>query len=868
MASVSSTSSSLGNTSLRGYGGLASGIDRDSIIEQMTSGTQSKITKQEQKIEKLTWKQEAYQSISGQILDLADNYFSYTSTSTLKDSSVFAKNQITVQGDSDITKFISASGSSSMVDNLSILGVQQLATSTTLLSSKKGSDNGSIQTTITETSLTNEVYKSSNLQGTKLEFGYYGNEDKWHTQGTFKFPSTYTHQVDGKDVTETLDYTSMTDETKTEAERQAAGEELAGWLNKALEDAGIKNSDGETNISEVVEFKYSDGKLQLVEKEGKEGKFSLVINSSSSALKALGYNSDAEGNESSDGVSLKELKTDQKLYSETAVTSKNMIEMLAGKEFSISFAGQTKSVELVKKGETFKDLAELQTTIQERLDSAFGTGNIKVEKNSEGALKFSLGSNTSSTQTLVITTTDSELKKTLGLNQGTSTKLSTETSVKDNIDKLVEGASDEYKKQILKNLDENGLTINGVTIEGVTSDTTIEDMIDKINSTTEAGVKVSYLSSTNQFVMVSTETGSGREIALEGASLILFGAQIADGSFVDSRCIDKDGNIINTVNEDGTLKKVDSSTVKLADGSLTSGQNAKVLVSYGGSVSTMLESSSNSFDLEGMKVTVKGTFGNIQETNGTYTSDTSQSVTFSASADVEGITETVKKFFEEYNALVTEINKQATTKPTSGYDPLTDDQKAEMSETSIENWENKAKEGILYNDSIMRELSQDLQSVITQMLNSGMSYEDLEEMGITMSDDYLDGGTITFDEAKFTAALTEDPDKVANIFTGGGGVKTGLMDILEDTLEKYATRYKTSTGSYGLLIEQAGSEKVPLSVTDNEIYRQLKDMQEVLEKYKTQLETEQERYITQFTTMETSINKMNSQSSYLSQLTS
>ena len=39
MSSVSSTSSSLGNTALRGFGGLASGIDRDALIEKMTAGT-------------------------------------------------------------------------------------------------------------------------------------------------------------------------------------------------------------------------------------------------------------------------------------------------------------------------------------------------------------------------------------------------------------------------------------------------------------------------------------------------------------------------------------------------------------------------------------------------------------------------------------------------------------------------------------------------------------------------------------------------------------------------------------------------------------------------------------------------------------
>ena len=51
MASISSLSGSTNKamSSLRGYGGLASGLDRDELIEGMTAGTQTKITKQQQK---------------------------------------------------------------------------------------------------------------------------------------------------------------------------------------------------------------------------------------------------------------------------------------------------------------------------------------------------------------------------------------------------------------------------------------------------------------------------------------------------------------------------------------------------------------------------------------------------------------------------------------------------------------------------------------------------------------------------------------------------------------------------------------------------------------------------------------------------
>ena len=119
----------------------------------------------------------------------------------------------------------------------------------------------------------------------------------------------------------------------------------------------------------------------------------------------------------------------------------------------------------------------------------------------------------------------------------------------------------------------------------------------------------------------------------------------------------------------------------------------------------------------------------------------------------------------------------------------------------------------------------DMQGVLTSLMASGVNYKDLEEMGLTISDDYLDGGTITFDEAKFKAAMTSDPEKVSNIFTGGGDVKKGLASIIEDTLTPYATKYANRNGnSYGRLIEEAGSEKIPLSVMNNQIYKQLKDV--------------------------------------------
>jgi len=853
MASVSGATSSLGNTSLRGYGGFGSGIDRDSIIEQMTAGTQSKITNQKNKMTSLGWKQEAFQAVSDKMLALQDNYFSFASGTNLKYPSMFAKNQITAMGDSDITKFVSATGSSNMLDYLSILGVKQLASSSTLQSASKGTS--SIHTGITQDSLANPVYKSSLLQGRQLRFGTYSG-DQYQSSGIFTFPPSYKDKDgDGKDITVSIDYTIDLDAAvEVDGVTMTGGEKLAMQLNKALSQSGIKS--GEDSISDVMEFVYADGKMQLQTKAGKTT--NLVINSSSSALTALGYNpQNADGTDKtvSDGISLSEFNENQKQLNDTYVNRQTMTQYLTGKKLTISFGGQTKEIELVKSGDTFANLDDLKGIIQDRLNQAFGTDNIKVAGGTRhGAdgnpvtgtdgnpvidpLSFELGSNASSNQTLTVTSDNAEIRNVLGIQKGASNKLNLEGSIRDNIDKLIpDGPDAEAKRaQFLNSLETGGLKINGETISGVTADTSIQGMIDKINTNKDVGVKASYLSSTNQFVLISSETGSGREIKLEGASADIFGAvKDADGNYTD--------------------------------GNFEMGKNAQVLVSYGNGISTMIESSSNTFDLEGLRVTVSQEFGNVtQDASGVWNSDRSKAVTFSAKADVDGVTETVKKFIEEYNEMIKEINTQVTTRPDKAYGPLTEEQKDEMSEKSIENWEKKAKQGLLYNDATMRALSLDMQGVLTNLMANGANYKDLEEMGITISDDYLDGGTITFDEAKFKAAMTSDPEKVSDVFTGGGDIKKGLASIIEDTLTPYATKYANRNGnSYGRLIEEAGSEKIPLSIMNNQIYKDLKEMQSVLDTLNARLASEKDRYISQFTTMETLINQMNSQASYLAQ---
>lgn len=291
------------------------------------------------------------------------------------------------------------------------------------------------------------------------------------------------------------------------------------------------------------------------------------------------------------------------------------------------------------------------------------------------------------------------------------------------------------------------------------------------------------------------------------------------------------------------------------------GQDAIIAVKYGGSDEVVeLKRGTNSFTVDGLTVSVSGTFGY----NGDDVDMTSEAVTFDAKVDVDKVTNSFKEMIEAYNEIIALANKESSTKPDRDYAPLTDAQKKELSEDEIKTYEEKAKQGLLFGDSDIRALTRDLRYVI-----GGANQEALKEIGITTSSSYSENGKLVFDEAKFRAALEADPDKVEKLITqkatkdenGNTVGVNGIAQNMKDVMYKYAN----NLGDYGVLIRKAGSSRAPRSITDNAIYRQIEEINKTIKKYESRLEMERDRYIKQFTSLETLISQMNSQSSYLSQ---
>lgn len=817
MASMSvSNSNSLGNTSLRGFGGLASGIDRDAIIEQMSLGAQTKIENHKASMTKLEWKRDAYRSITDQTLDLQDKYFSYSSSKNLKDPSLFGKTKITTNGPESSTRFVTASGSSDLVDTISIAGVKSLATSSIQKSAVH-----STSTVSAKLDFDGKSYESR-LKGSFLEF-YSKNNEGTTTLCKFEFKDGYV-DVDTK---EHVDIHYTPDEGETD-------EEFVLRLKGQLEGLAKANE-----WDKYICFDIDDKKNITVNFKN-EGQGSGPYYIKGTAVSALGLK--IEDNKVYTGTRY----TASEPLMESSLDAKKNTDIVAGKKLIFEYNGVQKYVELISKedmdaitGATDKELAikEAGKHLQSRINKAFGTGNIEVKFGVDGSFSFTPklpdSESTDSESTLSILSNDDTLLKTLGLDFGESNKVNVSG-------KLDQAAFGDTFKNLADNrdyTDDKGnllLTINGEKISGLTKDSTVADILNKINSS-KAGVKATYIDSEGTFMLISSETGSGRKIDLKESKL-------AEKLFGSSNPVD-----------------------------FVDGKDAEISVSYGNGVIVPVKRSSNTFELEGLTITVNGEFGYVKDADGNSTDkiDTSQQVTFTAKADVDKAVETVKSFFEDFNKLVSEVRTQITTRPDSSYGPLTSAQKDEMDETSIENWEKKAKAGILFGDDVMRDYSGALEGIMASFLRATkLDYEDLKEMGITYSEDYLDGGTLVFDESKFRTAMETDSDKVARFMAGGKNGNGGLAAAVESALTPYATRYASKNGnSYGRLVEVAGTEKKPTTLMSNQIYKQLKEMQETLDTLNARLKTEQDRYIKQFSTMENLINTMNTQSSYISQIT-
>lgn len=854
-------------SSIRGFGGLASGLDRDSLIEGMTAATRAKIAKQKQGRQTLLWKQEAYQSISSKLVEFSKKYTSYTSSATnLSSTNFWAKSNITANGVN--SKYVSVTGSSSIADSMSIVGVKQLAKDANAISSKE------VSTGILSTGDINLGSEPvSKLEGEYLVFKH-GNKtyDVMLSEGTTSDGFTY-------------DYSN--------------GKKTVDSIKRALSDVSIGNgktladvidvSSSSTNENEEAgtEFKLNFKSLD------EAGNTLLLAGGSSAALNAIGFGnikdmSDNERTISKDGLS------DTILNKQDFFETKSFEERIGGKEITFAYNGTSKTINFSSKekiegykiqygGDEKSIMQKIANDMETELGKQFGAGRIKVGvQQSESGYQFTfetmtVGENSKPDKSSILSISTAD-KGILGRNgamkvlSGASNRLNLDiplsesglglfsdsklalsainslgaTSISDlkekvaNSDKFTPGQIDSINRAIdyfggsevteLKNKIEQyvsqenlSIKINGIEINDLTINSSVNDIINKINSS-DAGVKITYMKNADKFSIQSTVNGAAGKIDISGN-----GAELIFGK----------AGVDYTVN---------------------SGQDAVVAVKFDKNQEpTEIVRGSNSFNLDGLNITVSGKFG--YDSNNVIDENV-ESVTFTAKTNSDQIVTTVSDMIKDFNEIIKLVNEQVSTKPNRDYYPLTDEQKEEMTEDQIKRWEEKAKAGMLFNDSDLRSLSDSLRFIFEAGSDEKAK---LSEFGISTSNDYTDKGKLIFDETKFRAALEKNPEDIKKLFTQTANTSTGEKDGFMAKLSAITNKFAGTTGATkGILIEKAGSTYAPTSILTNYLQKSVDSVDSYIKRLQTRLKTETDRYVKQFTNLENVISQMNSQSNWLS----
>ncbi len=822
MASISSLMSSGSSSSIYGsrnsniISGLASGMDTEAMIEGMVQGYQQKITQLGQDRTMLQWQQSAYQSISDKLVEFSRKYMSYNSPATNLFSASFFNNAILTSANGTYADLVSATGKSSSTIVLNSVAQLAEAARYTHDASGLGTVGKGQPVDLSEAKSVSAVSGSLSLK--------YGNKEI-----TLDFGE--------------LDLLNAKDGTKLDPAK------FQDALNEKLKEQKITTSSGDqVSADTLIDVKVdSNGTVTLSDKKGAGN--NVHFSGATGDLKNLVTSADAEGTSSFT------LSTTEKVVKEDATKA----EYLSGKSFTVTLNGQTKTFTLGEIDPSKGNLHEqVKQNLQEGLDKAFGKGKITVDMDTTGPGERSFSFSVSNGDTFRITSPVGEVLglgengvtsyvdtgKTLGdllgrtsdgagLNGLTGGELARAigdvTEIKDKDGKVtsrVDSEGNTVDEQGFR-LDKDGkrfqeyeLTVNGVSIGKYNKDTALETVLNDINSNTEAGVSVSFSKTTNQFVFTAKETGAGGRVEI--------GGELGERLFGKVNVTDKDH--------------------------YTAGQDAKFTATINGQ-KMEFSRSSNTFDLDGMSITLNGTF---------EVKDGETPVTFSSKTDTDKIIDVVKTMVEDYNAIVSEVKKAYSDMPLeksdgSRYKPLTDEDKADMTESEIKAYEEKAKTGILFMDRDLSSLYSALRSAVAP---GGSDGSFLRSIGIKTS--YEDGlTTLSLDENALREALEQNPDQVKDAFTKSkenGAASDGLMASIQKVTDRYAA---TTGATKGILIEKAGSKYSPSAALNNTLLEQMKDIDKQVDKWQAKMSDKVDYYTNKFTQLEMLIAQMNSQSSSL-----
>lgn len=257
-------------------------------------------------------------------------------------------------------------------------------------------------------------------------------------------------------------------------------------------------------------------------------------------------------------------------------------------------------------------------------------------------------------------------------------------------------------------------------------------------------------------------------------------------------------------------------------------------------------SAANNFTINGMTITAL-----------TESSDT---ITLTTTNDYDGIYDTIKKFIKGYNELINEMDKLYNADSSKGYEPLTSDEKKEMSDSEIEDWEKKIKESLLRRDSTLSDVSSAMEEVMGAGYTIGGKTYYLSSFGIN---------TLGY----FTAADNEkhayhiDGDKDDSSTSGNTDILKTMITNEPKTVIDFFQQLNNSL--YTKLTEKMGANSmrsIYKAYNDKQMKQEYDDYTSDIAEQEEKLKALQDKWYEKFSAMETALAKLSSKTSAIAGL--
>ena len=305
----------------------------------------------------------------------------------------------------------------------------------------------------------------------------------------------------------------------------------------------------------------------------------------------------------------------------------------------------------------------------------------------------------------------------------------------------------------------------------------------------------------------------------------------------------KDNAIADFVKKVQDAHNITASTTYNTDAKKIDGTDAEIKLN-----DITYKGSSNSFSINGL---------NIEATGVTGDGDTN-AISITTKTDTQGMYDKIKDFLTQYNSLINEITSLYNADSAKGYEPLTDDEKNAMSDKEVEKWEEKIKSSLLRRDDTLDGLMSAMTSAMSKSYEvNGKSYS-LSSFGIStlgylnapQNQQYAyhidgdeDDSNVSGNTDKLMAALTNDPDTVVS-----------FMQQLADGLY-------TAVGDK---MKASSMSSIYTVYNDKEMASEYSDYTSLIKKWEDKLSDKEDYYYKKFSSMETAMSKLNSQSSSFS----